>query len=398
MRKPILLLLTLVLLILQTGCWSRIELNDVAIVTASAIDLAQDGKYRLSVQILKMKMTKGISEKGGSSDNATLILSAKGDTIMDALNILQKKIPRLIIFSHNRVVIVGEELARAGITPALDFFSRHREARGNSFLLTTKGEAVELLRVPSNFEIFTAEEMREEEKARMLDSASIRDFDYSLFEKGIEPTSSQMQVVPLSDQHGKPTKEDELGIGLVGVGIYRKDKLLGWMKRPEAECLLWLRNKMKNNILTVAIPGKEEKPGRVSVQLISAKTKYKSKISGEKIQFDITVKMTGELYENSTKLSIKEMKNLNKIQHALEKEVENRVNTTVKKLQKQFKSDAVGFGKILHRQHKNDWNNKIGIRWEEEFPNIEVNTKATFKLIGTGRGNESIVEEEELEK
>ncbi|WP_339372109.1 Ger(x)C family spore germination protein [Paenibacillus elgii] len=394
MRKSIILLLTLLILILQTGCWSRVELNDVAIVTASAIDLAQDGKYRLSVQILKMKMTKGISEKGGSSDNATLIISAKGDTIMDALNILQKKIPRLIIFSHNRVVIVGEKMARAGIAPAIDFFSRHREARGNSFLLTTKGEAVELLKVPSNFEIFTAEEMREEEKARMLDSASVRDFIYRLFEKGIEPTSSQMQVVPLSDQNGKPTKEDEkLGLGLVGVGIYRKDKLLGWMERPEAECLLWLRNKMGNSVLTVAVPEKDKPPGRVSVQLISAKTKFKSKISGEKIQFDVAIKMTGELFENSTKLSIKEMNNLNKIQHALEKGIENRVTMTVKKLQKQFKSDVVGFGNILHRQHKNDWNIIFADRWEEEFPNIEVNTKATFKLIGTGRANESIVDE-----
>ncbi|REK76892.1 Ger(x)C family spore germination protein [Paenibacillus paeoniae] len=398
MRKSILLLLTLLILILQTGCWSRIELNDVAIVTASAIDLAQDGKYKLSVQILKMKMTKGMSEKGGSSEKATLIMSARGDTIMEAFNVLDKKIPRLIIFSHNRVIIVGEKLARAGLAPAIDFFSRHREARGNSFLLTTRGEAAELLKVPANFEIFTAEEMREEEKASMLDTASIRDFIYRLFEKGIEPTSSQMQIVPMSDPNGDPTKEDEMGLGLVGVGIYRKDKLLGWMDRPEAECLLWLRNRMKNAILTVAIPGKDKSTGRVSVQVNGAKTKFKSKISGEKIQFDISVKMTGELFENSTKLSIKEMNNLNIIQQALEKEIENRVTMTVTKLQKQFKSDVIGFGNILHRQHKNDWNKTYVSRWEEEFPNIEVNTKATFKLIGTGRANESIVDEEELEK
>lgn len=397
MRKPILLLIALLLLFLQTGCWSRVELNDVAIVTASAIDLAQDGKYKLSVQILKMKMTKGISENGSASENVTLILSAKGDTIMEALNVIQKKIPRLIIFSHNRVIIVGEKLARAGLAPAIDFFSRHREARGNSFLLTTRGEAAELLKVPANFEIFTAEEMREEEKARMLDSASIRDFIYRLFEKGIEPTSSQMQVVSLSDPNGKPAKEEEQGLGLVGVGIYRKDKLMGWMNRSEAECLLWLRNRMKTNVLTVAIPGKEQ-TGKVSVQLISAKTKYKSKISGDKVQFDVTVKMTGELFENSTKLSIKEMNNLSIIQHALEKEIENRVTTVVKKLQTQYKSDVIGFGNILHRQHKTDWNKTYAAIWEEEFPKIEVNTKASFKLIGTGRANESVVDEEELEK
>ncbi len=106
----------------------------------------------------------------------------------------------MVIFSHNRVIVVGDQLARAGLSPVLDFFSRHREARGNSYLLVTKGEGKEILKAPPNFEIFTAEEIREEEKARYLDSVTFRDFVFRLLEKGIEPICTQLQIVPLSGQ------------------------------------------------------------------------------------------------------------------------------------------------------------------------------------------------------
>lgn len=200
MRKPLILLLALIISLFLTGCWSRVELNDVAIVTATALDRAENNKLQVSLQILKVKMTKGISEKGGGGENATLIVSEKGETIMEAYQVIQKKIPRMVIFSHNRVIVVGDQLARAGLSPVLDFFSRHREARGNSYLLVTKGEGKEILKAPPNFEIFTAEEIREEEKARYLDSVTFRDFVFRLLEKGIEPICTQLQIVPLSGQ------------------------------------------------------------------------------------------------------------------------------------------------------------------------------------------------------
>ncbi|WP_028563411.1 Ger(x)C family spore germination protein [Paenibacillus pinihumi] len=399
MRKPLILLLALIISLFLTGCWSRVELNDVAIVTATALDRAENNKLQVSLQILKVKMTKGISEKGGGGENATLIVSEKGETIMEAYQVIQKKIPRMVIFSHNRVIVVGDQLARAGLSPVLDFFSRHREARGNSYLLVTKGEGKEILKAPPNFEIFTAEEIREEEKARYLDSVTFRDFVFRLLEKGIEPICTQLQIVPLSGQKNDASDKKETGLAVVGAGIFHHDKLIGWMKRQDSEVLLWLKNRMKRSSMTVSMQNKDGSTGKVSVQLSKAKTSIRPRIQGEKIQFDITMHMTGELFENTTKLSIKEIQNLNKIQQVLEQEVKKRVTSTVNKLKKQFKSDAVGFGTILHRKYKKEWNETYSKRWDQEFPKIEVTTDVQFKINGTGRVNDSTLwEEEQLEK
>ncbi|WP_312876289.1 Ger(x)C family spore germination protein [Paenibacillus agri] len=403
MRKTLILILTLLISISLSGCWSRVELNDVAIVTGTAIDLAEDDKLQLSLQILKVKMTKGISEKGGASDSATLVVSETGETILDAYHLLQKKLSRVVIFSHNRVVIVGDKFARSGITPALEFFSRHREARGSNFLLTTQGKAKDLLMTPPNFEIFTVEEIREEEKALLMESATVRDFIFRLLEQGIEPLSTQVQVVPLNGLDSSQSQNDPSGFGMVGVGIFNNDKLIGWMKRRDAETLLWIKGKVKNTAITVTMPDEkapnERISGKISAQLYKAKTNIKPKIQGDNISFEINVHITGEIFENSTKLNFTEVQSLNKVQHALEQEIEKRVTSTVEKLKKQYKSDVIGLGILLHRANKKVWNEKYSKQWQEEFPKVAIQTKAHFKIVGTGRVNDSMFwDEKKLDK
>ncbi|MFF2089569.1 Ger(x)C family spore germination protein [Paenibacillus sp. NPDC058174] len=408
MRKQLTVFLSLcVLMYMITGCWSRIELNDIAIVTAASLDLVDDQKIQLGVQVMKTKMTKGTAGKGDSSDNTTLIFSEQGDSVMDAYRKIQKKIPRNLIFSHNRIVIIGEKLARSGITPIIEFFSRYRDVRGNSYLLTTKGKAFELLNVGPNFEKFSAEEIREEQKARVIDNATIRDFAYRLLEAGIEPITSQLQIIPAGEKSTetsdtdseKKNKNNELSLALVGVGVYRKDRLVGWMNAQEAETLLWLRNKMKDSVITVMIPDENKLFGKLSVQLMKSKATIKSNITNDQVQFHINIEMTGDLFENTTKLSTNSSKNLHTVQQLFENEVERRVRLTIQKSKRKFKTDIIGFGSKLHRQNNKVWNEKYADRWDEAFSNIEVDVTTKFTIIGTGRINDSLIwEEKEMQK
>ncbi|MEK8127147.1 Ger(x)C family spore germination protein [Paenibacillus filicis] len=398
MRKPMILLLLIVMVISLAGCWSRVELNDVAIVTATAVDLTKDHKIQLSLQVMKIKMTKGTIENGASSGNATLLFSEKGETIMDAYRVLRKKVSRELIFSHNRVIIIGDDLARSGLSAILDFFSRHREARGNTYMMTTKGEARDLLKAAPIFESFSAEDVREEEKARPIETASIRDYVYRLLEAGIEPVMSQIQIMPLSDQQVQESKVSGGFLGLVGLGVFHRDRLVGWLNGQEAECVLWLSNKMKSSIVTARFPDPKSS-GKVSMQVAKSKANFQSKVDGDRIRFDVDIHMEGELFENTTKWSVKDVHNLKKFEQSFGKEVEKRVLQTVEKLKKQYKSDIVGFGSILHRQHKELWNDKWADQWDQEFPNIEVSVKADVKLSGTGRVNDSMFwKENELKK
>ncbi|WP_139997484.1 Ger(x)C family spore germination protein [Paenibacillus paridis] len=394
MRKQVILLFTVIAMFGMTGCWSRVELNDVAIVTATALDLADRNKIQVSIQVLRINMNNA------SGGNATVLFSEEGESILDAYRIIQKKIPRHLNFAHNRVIIVGDKLARSGMSDVIEFFSRYRDARGNSYLLATKGKAADLLKIGPSFEKFTAEEIREEQKAKVIDNVSLREFAYRLLEGGIEPIASQIQSVPSSDKaltssnNDKKKQNNEWSLALVGVGVFRKDHLIGWMNAEEAECLLWFRNKVKGSVITTMLTGDKRESGKLSVQIMKSKTTIKPKLQEEKVSFDVRVEMIGDLYENTTKLSTNSLKNLETIQLAVEAEIQSRIKSTVKKLQLKYKSDIVGFGRMLHREHKKEWNERFEKRWEQEFPHVKVNVTAHFKIIGTGRINDSLTWEE----
>lgn len=50
MRKILLSIMTLSLTFL-TGCWDRVEINDLALVLASGFDLTKDGQLEITEQI-----------------------------------------------------------------------------------------------------------------------------------------------------------------------------------------------------------------------------------------------------------------------------------------------------------------------------------------------------------
>ncbi|MGC6588562.1 hypothetical protein ACPV3A_26915 [Paenibacillus sp. Dod16] len=49
-RITALILLHIVIMLLLSGCWSRRELNDLAIAVAAGVDWVE-GRYRLTVQV-----------------------------------------------------------------------------------------------------------------------------------------------------------------------------------------------------------------------------------------------------------------------------------------------------------------------------------------------------------
>ena len=52
---------------------------------------------------------------------------------------------RRLFFPQNKIIVIGEEMARASIAPLLDFFDRDPEPRRLSWLLIAKGKASDVI-------------------------------------------------------------------------------------------------------------------------------------------------------------------------------------------------------------------------------------------------------------
>jgi spore germination protein KC len=118
-------------LFLLTGCWDRVELNDVALIRGIGLDQKEDNRIEVTVEIAIPQIQSGSEGGGGSGGGGqTLIRTGQGVTIADALEQLTKRIPRKVFWGNSEVIVIGEKLAEEGIRDQIDFFIRHPEREG----------------------------------------------------------------------------------------------------------------------------------------------------------------------------------------------------------------------------------------------------------------------------
>lgn len=155
MKLKHILIFTVIILILS-GCWSRKELNELAIVSTLSLDKIED-RYKVTAQVLN------VNELAGAEQTTRLALAVyeeEGDTIFEAIRNITQHSPRKLYLSHLRLVIIGEELAKEGIKNALDFLARDHELRMDYFLTISKtGEASKLLKILTPIERIPAQKI-----------------------------------------------------------------------------------------------------------------------------------------------------------------------------------------------------------------------------------------------
>lgn len=379
---------------LLTSCWSRTEVNDVAMVLGVALDRGEHGKIRLALQIAIPKALGGATAAQSSGGpKSTIMVSAEGENIMEAYRIIQGKLPREIFFAHSRVIIVGQKLARDGVSPVLDFFSRHRQSHLRSYLLFTKGNALDVLKTAPQLEPVIAEQIREQEKTGVGLQVPLREFLKRMLTEGEEPAAARISPLPLeantSENETEGSTASQSTPSLNGTAVFQDDRLMGWLNLKETRGVLWLRNELKSGILTVTT-STEKKGGKVGVQIIKGSTNIKPIFYNDTVKIRVETYGTVEVFENTSTLDLSEPKAINTLQSLLEQNIEKRIHLTLDRIQKKFKSDIFGFGQAVYRTDPKKWENKYKKRWSEIFPYLEVEVTSHITVSGTGFSTESL--------
>jgi spore germination protein KC len=365
--------------IFLSGCWDRVEINDIAIVTAIGLDLVKGDKLRLTLQVaVPSKLVTGGT--GGSGGKSTIVISETGATVSEAYRNIQGKLPRRIFFSQSRILLIGEDLAKKGVFHIVDFHTRYAEPRINSFIMFTKGKASKIINSMPTFENISAEETRELAKMGLGIKVYVRDFLNMLLTEGLEPFASQFTLEPLEVYTKNKSGETQ---ALNGIAVFKGDKLAGWMEERETRGLLWLRNEIKEGVISVKIPN-EKDGGKISMEIARAETKIVPILKGGEIKLDVDVVTELSVIENDSKLNLTETKAIEEIQKYAAEEIRNRVELVVEKAQKEFGSDIFGFGQSVYKKYPKVWNTHYKENWEKEFAQtkVTIHSKAFVRRIG----------------
>lgn len=377
MKKSILVIILCCCFLTLTGCWDRVEMQDLAIITAAAIDQLEDGKTRISVQLfIPRAITSGETGEDPSL-GSTFVREGTGDNLANAISMLQMKVPRKLFWGQCKVFIFGIELAKNGIRKQIDYLIRHPGPRDNSFLYVSEDESKELLTLVPPLERYSGEALRKltlEEKGM---GTTIRDVDRALMGESESVSIPYIQMLVSKE----PARKLHETIPVIeGMAIFKEDQMIGVLNKKETRGLLWLKDDMKRSTISIRL---KDGDGEISMTPTLGKSKFSPEIKESRWIMNLNITIEGDIVQNETHLDPMDKDVLLKIEKEYETALKERVAQTIEKLQQEFDADVMNFGRRFHQIYPNEWS-KVKDRWDEKFPEVEVKIMVTAKVRRPG--------------
>lgn len=386
MKNKILFFSLIIFIMLElTGCWDRKELNELGIVVAIGIDReSKTGNINLISQVLRPSEIKKQGGGGMEAPYETVITSNK--SMFEAIRDTVKEFDRRSIFSHVKVIVIGETLARDGIADIMDFIGRSHEIRAFTWVVVAKdSDAKEIFGNKHGIEKIQANYMegiiKRERKNADVTTSNFIEFIQKMPGEGNNPITSAF----IETEEDKVNKNNELtkskALSLYGTAVFKKDKLIGFLDNNETNGLNLITRNKKNKALHVESPLNKNK--HISIEMTNTKHKIEPELRDGKIIFKVTVKVTGNITEVQDDLDVSNVEIFDKVNDKFKEYIYNEVNTSVNRIRDDLKTDVLGFGTAFQRKYPKEWN-AVKDQWDTIFPETVCELNVETKLVRTG--------------
>jgi spore germination protein KC len=391
--KKIKIFLFLVAALLLTGCGNYRELNDLAITTGIAFDI-KDDQYIVSYMIANSNKADTDSK---DSETKITVYEGKGNTISSAYKDLNSKNPKIPYIGHLEVVIISEDLAKKGMLDALDFLMRNPESRKEFYIVLSKNvEAGTLLKTLAPLESFPSQNIAGIIKSNKDDQSTIVMQKYSavitnMINEGVEPIINGIELDGNKEegqmQESLEKATPSATIKIDTIGIFKKDKLLGWSTHDETVGINIINNSTGFVLLETKCDDKY-----MTSTLKDIKTKPIITFENNIPKIKLKIKANGAILEMQCKRNLEETKVMKELEKEFSERLKQIINETLNTTQKEYKSDIFGFGNYIYKNNLKKWN-VINDKWDEEiFPNITIDVDVDINLSNKGSLEQSLKE------
>lgn len=391
--KKIKIFLFLVAALLLTGCGNYRELNDLAITTGIAFDI-KDDQYIVSYMIANSNKVETDSK---DSETKITVYEGKGNTISSAYMDLNSKNPKIPYIGHLEVVIISEDLAKKGILEALDFLIRNPESRKEFYIVLSKNvEAGTLLKTLAPLESFPSQNIAGIIKSNKDEQSTIVMQKYSavitnMIDEGVEPIINGIELDGNKEegqmQESLEKATPSATIKIDTIGIFKKDKLLGWSTHDETVGINIINNSAGFVLLETKCDDKY-----MTSTLKDIKTKPIITFENNIPKIKLKIKADGAILEMQCKRNLEETKIMKELENEFNEKLKSIIDETIYMAQKKYKSDIFGFGNYIYKNNLKKWN-IIKDKWNNEiFPEIKIDTEIKINLNNKGSLEQSLKE------
>lgn len=364
MKKFVLIIITLFILLISSGCYNYKEINDMAIVSSIGIDKDnKNDKYIVSAQIMNSK------ESEDSEDSQITVYTKEGDTVHEALRNITLKSPRKLYGNHLSKIVLSEEVAKEGIDNILDIFNRITEVR-NEFIITIVKEdkASDVLKVLTTTESIPAEyvklSLKIADKTSGLTYATKLDEFISLYlKKGIDPV---VPVLKIDKKEKKGTTINNITttnpiskIVIEDLAVTNKGKLETYLKNEEIIGYNFLRNQIQKMIIPVKC---DDENNYASILILKNKTKSNAAKKDNKYIINFNINSEAIITEYNCKKDLTDEKVIKKLEKDTEKKIKRYIKKSLNK-QKETKGKFLGLERIIYLDYPKYKNEDYSVKY-----------------------------------
>ena len=387
-----------VITIVIAGCWDRRDPELLAFVLAAGFDRSQDGgDYKIMAQIFNPLAMGQQSTAGGGGDGnskeAAWVVESTGRTPFEARKNLAHMVSRELFWSYTGVVLISEELARAGIRPVMDLLERERQFRLITRPLIVEGDVHQILANSFPLEETSGQalwrQIQTGDKMRSVAPVTeMRELINVLSHPGHEMLIARIkdQSNMEDEQDNENSSEDMIKIAapapasLDGGAAFRGDKMVGWVGNKETRGWHWVQGKVKRETLVVASPV-DERP--VSIEIFRTSANMKPESKGDKLKMKIEIRTMGRIQDqvSGTDVVLNE-ETLSSIEDRLATLIKTDIWAAIERSQ-ELDSDILGFGNAIYRLKPKDWD-RLEPRWPSLLHDIEVDLDVRTKITVAG--------------
>lgn len=391
--KKIKIFLFLFITLLLTGCGNYRELNDLAITTGIAFDI-KDDQYIVSYMVANSNKAETDSK---SSETKITVYEGIGNTISSAYMDLNSKNPKIPYISHLEVVIISEDLAKKGMLEALDFLMRNPESRKEFYIVLSKNvEAGTLLKTLAPLESFPSQNIAEIIKSNKDDQSTIVMQKYSdvitdLIDEGVEPIINGIELEGNKEegqnQESLEKATPSATMKIDTIGIFKKDKLLGWANHDETVGINIINNSAGFVLLETKCDDKY-----MTSTLKDIKTEPIITFENNIPKIKLKIKADGAILEMQCKRNLEEKEVMKELEKEFNDRLKRIIYDTINLVQHEYKSDIFGFGNYIYKNNLKKWNT-IKNKWDDEiFTNIAIDVDVNINLNNKGSLEQSLKE------
>lgn len=371
---------------LLTGCWNYQELNSLAITTAIAIDITDNGEYEVSIMIANSRKSQSASQ---DTESQTIVYSGKGENITAALKEIDLVNPRQTYIGHVSIVIISEDIAYAGVADILDYFARDSESTKRFQLAIARDcKAKDVIKILTPLETFPAQSISQNievshQSQAISTSELYADFIYDLLEDGVNPVLPSITVKGDEDDGSKSENLEqtvpEAILKLDTIGIFKEDKLLEYVSDDESRGINLIRDHIDQ--MNVYL---EYDNCNITIEILESDTGFKLD-GGDPAKIIINNKGTATIIEDNCKHDLTDNDVIKEIEKKAEKKLNSLMEKTIK-VAREYKTDILGFGYFMSKRNPKYF--KKFNKWDEEgFLQIDykINTNISLKTKGAAK-------------